>query len=37
MEIIAVYSVNDMKHIKTLCGEHSELISVKVDGLYSFY
>jgi hypothetical protein len=32
MEIIALYSANYMKYIKTLCGKNAEITHVKADG-----
>jgi hypothetical protein len=37
MEIIAVYSENHMKLIKTLCGENAELLTDKAGVTYSYH
>jgi hypothetical protein len=35
--IIAVYSENHTKHTNTLCGQNTELLSVKEGGVYSYH
>jgi hypothetical protein len=36
-DIIAVYSKNHMKPIKTLCGQNAELMNVEAGGTYSYH
>jgi hypothetical protein len=37
MEVIAVYSENDTKHISTFCGQISELLNVKAGSTHGYH